>query len=47
MRTVELLIEYMENGCRLKDKYRERIDRFFPFGDKDNCKRILERIEEI
>ena len=46
-RTVDLLIEYMENGCQLKDKYRERVDAFFPFGDKDNCKRVLEKIEGI
>ena len=36
----------MENGCKLKDKYRERIDGFFEYSDKNNCKRICERVIE-
>ena len=45
--TVNLLCEYMENGCKLKDFYRERIDKFFAFNDKNNCQRILEKILEL
>lgn len=45
--TVNTLIEYMENGCELKDKYRERIDNFFAFNDKNNCQRILDKILEL
>lgn len=45
--TVDLLIEYIENGCVLKDKYRERIDSFFAFNDKNNCQRILDKILEL
>lgn len=45
--TVERIIEYMENGCKLKDKYRERIDSFFAFNDTDNCRRVYEKILEL
>lgn len=45
--TINLLIEYMENGCKLKDKYKERIDSFFEFNDKNNCQRILDKILNI
>ncbi len=45
--TVALLIEYVENDCKLKDKYRERADQFFAFSDQNNCKRILDRILEM
>lgn len=45
--TVNTLIEYIENGCVLKDKYRERIDNFFAFNDKNNCQRILDKILEL
>lgn len=45
--TVDRIIEYMENGCRLKPKYRERIDGFFAFHDRDNCKRVTEKILEL
>lgn len=45
--TVDRIIEYMENGCRLKDKYRQRIDKFFAFNDKNNCQRVYEKIIEL
>ena len=45
--TVNRIIEYMENGCELKDKYRERIDKFFAFRDQNNCKRVYDRIMQL
>ena len=45
--TVAALIEYMENGCKLKDMYRERTDDFFAFSDKNNSKRVFERIKAL
>ena len=45
--TVRLLVEYIAGGCRLKDKYRSRIDSFFAYRDESNCKRIVQRIEEL
>lgn len=45
--TVDRIIEYMENGCQLKDKYRQRIDNFFAFNDKNNCQRVYEKIVGI
>lgn len=45
--TIDRIIEYMENGCQLKDKYRQRIDSFFAFNDKNNCQRVYEKIMEL
>ena len=45
--TVDTLIDYMKNGCTLKDEYRERIDNFFAFDDQNNCQRILNKILEM
>lgn len=42
--TVNRIIEYMENGCKLKEKYRNRIDNFFAFNDKNNCKRVFDKL---
>ena len=42
--TVDRIIEYMEKGCELKDKYRERIDNFFAFDDKNNCERLYKKL---
>lgn len=45
--TVNRIIEYMENGCQLKDKYRERIDNFFAFNDQNNCERVYNAIMDL
>ena len=38
------ILEYADSGFMLKDRYRERIDNFFAFHDKNNCRRVTERI---
>ena len=43
-RTVDRIIEYMENGCFMKDEYRERVDRFFAFDDRENSRRVYEKL---
>lgn len=45
--TVDLLCEYIKNECKIKDKYRERINKFFKYHDYNNCKRIYEEIMEF
>lgn len=45
--TVDRIIEYIENGCLLKDKYQKRIDNFFAFNDHNNCQRIYKRIIKL
>ena len=44
---VDRIIEYMENDCQLKDKYRQRIDGFFAFNDQNNCQRVFDKIMEL
>ena len=39
---ISLLVEYMENDCRMKDEYRRRADDFFAFSDHNNCQRIYD-----
>jgi len=45
--TVNRIIEYMENGCQLKDKYLKRIESTFTFNDKNNCQRVYEAILQM
>ena len=45
--TVNQIIEYMENDCKLKEKYRKRIDQFFAFNDQENCRRVYEKIRSM
>lgn len=44
--TVDRIIEYMENGCRVKPLYQERIQNTFVFHDRENCKRVYEKMME-
>ena len=45
--TIDTLIDYMQNGCKLKPLYEQRIDKFFKYNDKNNCQRIVDAILEI
>ena len=42
--TIDLIIGYARENCKLKDKYRQRINDFFAFNDQENCKRVVEKI---
>lgn len=42
--TVDKIIEYLENDCRLEKKYADRIEKFFAFNDKNNAKRVYDEI---
>ena len=44
---VDCLIDYMENDCQLKNKYKQRIDDFFAYNDKKNCERVYEVIKSM
>lgn len=41
---VDLLCEYMENGCKMKQKYIDRVEDFYEFDDHNNCERIYKEI---
>ena len=34
----------MENGCKMKPKYVERVEDFYQFDDHNNCERIYNEI---
>ena len=38
------LDEYLSNGCQMEDKYKKRVDDFFVYRDKNNCKRVYDWI---
>ncbi len=45
--TIDRIIEYMENGCIMKEQYRERVRKFFAFHDQNNCQRVYEKLFEM
>ena len=44
---VELLCDYMQNECTLKDEYRKRIDDFFYFDDQRNSERLYNTVRTM
>lgn len=44
---VNRMIEYIENDCKLKPMYLERIDSFFAFNDKHNCDRLYNHLIQM
>ena len=44
---IETIIEYMENGCVMKEKYKKRVDNFFAYQDKNNNKRVYDEIMKM
>ena len=38
------LVGLMERGCPLDEPYRSRVDAFFPFRDRNNCKRVVDAV---
>lgn len=41
---VETIISYMRNGCAMEEVYKKRLDNFFGAIDKNNSKRVYDRI---
>ena len=37
---------YVENGCVMEEEYQKRVDDFFTYRDKNNCKRVYDWINE-
>ena len=44
---LEIICEYMENDCRMKEKHVKNVEDYFIFTDKNNCRRVHEAIKKI
>lgn len=44
---INLIIDYIKDDCKMKAEYIARVDSFFLYTDKNNCKRVYEAIKEI
>ncbi|WP_236951259.1 CDP-glycerol glycerophosphotransferase family protein [Methanosphaera sp. BMS] len=43
---IELIERYFKKNCEMDVKYKERVDTFFKYNDKNNCKRVYEWIRD-
>lgn len=44
---IETTINYMKNGCKMKDEYIKRVNLFYKYTDTNNCQRVYEEIKKI
>lgn len=44
--TVDTIIDYMKNDCKMKEEYRKRAEEFFAYHDHNNCERVYNKIAE-
>ena len=41
---INLIGEYLENDCEMKEIYKNRVDSFYKYNDKNNCRRVYDAI---
>lgn len=41
---IEKTIDYIENDCKMEEEYVEKVEKFFKYTDKGNCKRVYDWI---
>ena len=44
---IQTVIEYMKNDCKMKEEYKNRVNEFYKYVDKNNCKRVYDAIFNI
>ena len=44
---IEMISEYMDNDCKMKEKHAHNVEDYFLFTDKNNCMRVHEAIKKI
>ncbi len=43
--TVEAIIRAVANDCQMEEVYRDRVEHFFAWTDRNNCRRVLEAVK--
>jgi len=44
---VKCILECIENDCIMSEEYRARVESFYKYTDKNNCKRVYEEIRKV
>ncbi len=39
---IKIIKEYIDCDCKMKEKYEHRVEKFFKYNDKNNCKRVYD-----
>lgn len=44
---LQLIEDYLKNDCEMKDIYKHRVDTFYKYNDKNNCRRVYDAISNL
>lgn len=44
---VNTIVEHINNACVMKEIYQDRVDSFYKYTDRNNCKRVYEEIKKL
>lgn len=44
---IKIVEDYLKNDCQMKGEYKSRVDNFYKYNDKDNCKRVYDAILKL
>ena len=44
---IKQIEDYIINECKMKEMYNQRVESFYKFKDKNNCKRVYEEIKDL
>jgi CDP-glycerol glycerophosphotransferase (TagB/SpsB family) len=44
---IDMVIEYIDNDCVMKDEYKQRVNEFFAYFDKNNTRRVYDEVINI
>ena len=44
---IHLIKKHIDDDCQMKEKFKQRVDDFYRFTDKNNCKRVYDYILTI
>ena len=44
---INVLKGYVASNCNMEDVYKDRVDSFFKYNDKNNCKRVYKELVEL
>lgn len=45
--TIDTIIDYIKIGCQMEDIYQQRVEEFFKWNDRNNCRRVYDIIEAM
>ena len=44
---VDRIIEYINNDCKIRTKYKKRVEKFYNHCDQNNCKRVYDELQKL